>query len=536
VTELLLVRAPARSWVQVETGIRSWLLTHDHKRVGVLFFLGTTFWLLVGGVFALLLRTHLLEPEGALVDYATYDRLFTLHGITMVFLFMIPAVPGAFGNFLLPLMIGARDVAFPRLNLASFWTYFVGAAFVTAGIALGGADTGWTFYPPYSSSTPSSLAPIVVGIFLVGTSSVMSGINFIVTIHTLRAEGVTWGRVPVFAWTLYSTSVIQILATPVLGMSLVLVAIDYLFSWGIFDPARGGDPVLFQHLFWFYSHPAVYIMILPAQGIMAEVVCSHAHRSPLSYTVLVVSSLGIAFTGFLTWGHHMFTAGISRFDAGVFGVLSMFVGIFSAIKVFTWVGTLYKGQIVFNTPLLYFFAFLFLFVFGGMTGVALATVSLDLHWQDTYFVVAHFHFIMVGGVITAWLAALHHWFPKVTGRMYSESWGLLTAALVFMGFFLTFFPQFLLGNLGMPRRWASYPAKFTPLHVLSTGGAWLLGTSLLIVLGYISWALIWGERAERNPWSSASYEWLAPTPLPRENFDEPPVFDRGPYDYDRMEA
>ncbi len=515
----------------------SWLGTHDHKRIGLMFLVVTSAMMFVGGLFALLLRAHLLSPQGALADYPTYNRWFTIHGVTMIFLFMIPGIPTSFGNFFVPIMIGARDVAFPRLNLASFYVYVTGALVVLLGMVLGGADTGWTFYVPYSTTSPMSLAPVVTGIFIVGLSSILTGINFITTIHTLRAKGITWGRLPVFVWTIYATSIIQILATPVLGMSLVLVALDRLLDWGLFDPARGGDPILYQHLFWFYSHPAVYIMVLPAMGVMAEVVSTFAHKNPLSYKMLVASSLGIAFVGFLTWGHHMFVAGMSKLDAGFFGAMSMLVAIFSAIKVFTWTGTLYRGSITLKTPLFYFFGFIFIFVFGGMTGVALASTSLDVHWHDTYFVIAHIHFIMAGGVILSFLAALHYWFPKMSGRLYSERWGMLTAALVFMGFFLTFFPQFLLGNMGMPRRYASYPERFHMLHVLSSGGAFLLGGALLLVLGNLGWALRWGRLAGPNPWNSRSYEWtLTPSPPPEDNFVGVPTIETDPYDYRRRVA
>jgi cytochrome c oxidase subunit 1 len=519
------------NYLDVTTTVKSWALTTDHKRIGVLYFVSTILALGLGGAFALVMRTEHLTPTRTIIDAETYDRMFTMHGIVMVWLFMIPSIPAAFGNFMLPIMIGAKDVAFPRLNLASYYIYLAGSFWVLLALWIGGVDTGWTFYVPYSAHSPSAVVPTVLGIFILGWSTILTGVNFIVTTHTMRARGLGWFRLPLFVWAMYGTSIIQVLATPVLAISVAIVGIDHWFDWGLFDPARGGDPVLYQHLFWFYSHPAVYIMILPAMGVISEVVATFSHKNPYSYKAIAYSTLGIAFVGFLTWGHHMFVAGISVFDAGVFGILSMFVAIFSAIKVFTWVLTMRRGSIVVRTPLLYFFAFLFLFVFGGMTGVAVATQSLDVHWHDTYFVVAHFHFIMVGGTLTAWLAAVHYWFPKMTGRMYPERWGFLSAALIFAGFFMTFFPQFLLGNAGMPRRYYDYDPSFQPLHVISTVGSWILGAGMSFTLGYLIVALFTGERAPANPWDSRSYEWLTPSPPPPHNFTEEPVFELGPYDY-----
>ncbi|HVV17262.1 MAG TPA: cbb3-type cytochrome c oxidase subunit I [Polyangia bacterium] len=519
------------SYLEVDSGIWSWLNTRDHKRIGVMFLATVTAMFLVGGCFALALRTELLTPNRTIMDAVTYNRMFTLHGVTMVWLFLVPSIPTTFGNFLLPLQLGARDLAFPKLNLMSFYTFVVGGAVTFGGMIAGGTDTGWTFYAPYADATPTDVVPVIVGIFILGMSSIFSGINFIATTHLMRARGMRWNNLPLFVWTIYGTSVIMVLATPVLGMALALVGLDHALALGIFDPAVGGDPVLFQHIFWFYSHPAVYIMILPGMGVIAEVVSTFAHRRPASYVAIALSTVGIAFVGFLTWGHHMFVSGMSTFDAGVFGIMSMFVAIFSAIKVFTWTGTLYRGQVTVRTPLIYFFGFLFLFVFGGMTGVALATQALDVHWTDTYFVVAHFHFIMVGGSVTAFLAAAHYWFPKMFGRLYDERVGMLSATAVFLGFVLTFFPQFLLGNMGMPRRYYSYPPRFQFLHVLSTGGAWLLGCAVLIAVGNLLIALKWGRKAPPNPWHSRSFEWLTSSPPPKHNFATTPRLDFSPYDY-----
>jgi cytochrome c oxidase subunit 1 len=427
-------------------------------------------------------------------------------------------------------MLGAKDPAFPRINLLSYYVYLAGVIFVLAAMLWGGVETGWTFYAPFSARSQGAVVPTVTGIFVIGLSSIMTGINFIVTTHTMRARGLSWTRLPLFVWAMYGTSIIQVLATPVLAVALIMIGLDHFFQWGIFDPSRGGDPVLYQHLFWFYSHPAVYIMILPAMGVISEVVPTFCHRNP-PYMPIVIATFGIAFVGFLSWGHHMFVSGMSTFDAGAFGVLTMFVAIFSALKVFSWTSTFRQGAVVVTTPLLYFFEFLFLFVFGGMTGVAVATMALDVHWHDTYFVVAHFHFIMVGGTLTAFLAALHYWLPKMTGRLYSERWGFIAASAVFGGFFFTFFPQFLLGNAGMPRRYYNYPEQYESLHVISTVGSWVLTTGLVIALVNLVHGVFRGPRASDNPWDSRGYEWRTSSPPPTHNFRGTPDFRIGPYDY-----
>jgi cytochrome c oxidase subunit 1 len=519
------------NYLNAQKGIRSWLLTLDHKRIGVMYLALVVVGFALGGFFALALRVELLTPGPTVMDAMTYNRMFTLHGVIMIFLFMIPAIPSVFGNFFLPLMLGAQDVAFPRLNLFTVYLYLAGAAIAVVGMVMGGTDTGWTFYTPYSTTTVTTVAPVLLGAFILGMGSILTGLNFIVTIHTLRAPGLTWMRLPLFVWAMYATSIIQVLATPVLGMTLLLVAVEKVFGFGIFDPARGGDPILFQHLFWFYSHPAVYIMILPAMAVISEVVQTFARKNMFGYKAVAFSSLGIAFVGFFVWGHHLFTSGQSTFASGVFGVLSMFVGIFTAVKVFNWTATLYKGSIQVSAPFIYFMGFLFFLVFGGLTGIALSTVSLDVHWQDTYFVVAHFHFIMVGATIMSFLAGLHYWWPKMFGRMYSERWALAAAALILVGFNATFIPQFLLGNMGMPRRYYSYPEHFQPLNVASTAGASLLAFGFVIVLVYLVASLFAGRVSGANPWGSRGYEWNTPSPPDLLNFPETPVITRPPHEY-----
>jgi cytochrome c oxidase subunit 1 len=522
---------PRRSYLVAETTVGSWLNTRDHKRVGLMFLALLLLALFLGGVFAMVLRIELLTPDRTIIGPVAYNRLFTLHGIVMIFLFLVPAIPSAFGNFMVPLMIGARDVAFPRLNLLGLYLYLVGGIIVLAAMIHGGTDTGWTFYAPYSTSTPTAVVPVLFGLFVVGLSSIVSGINFIVTIHTMRAPGLTWMRLPLFVWAIYAASIIQVIATPVLGLTLLLVAIEHALHIGLFDAAVGGDPLLMQHLFWFYSHPAVYITILPAMGVISEVVSGLSRKNYFGYRAIVYSSLGIAFVGFFTWGHHLFVSGQSTFDAGFFGAASMLVGIFTAIKTFTWIGTMYKGAISFSTPYAYVCGFIFFLVFGGMTGIALATVSLDAHWHDTYFIVAHFHFVMVGAALMAFLAALHYWFPKMFGRAYPEGWGLVSTVLIILGFNATFIPQFLLGNSGMPRRYYSYPAEFQALNVASTMGATLLGMGFLIIFIYLVVSLRYGDRVTGNPWESRGFEWYTASPPPKENFEHLPAFTHEPHDY-----
>jgi cytochrome c oxidase subunit 1 len=520
------------NYFNAQHGLKSWLLTGDHKRIGILYLLGVSFFFLIGSAFAILIRLELLTPPGDLVQPDTYNRLFSMHGIIMVFFFLIPAIPGIFGNFLIPIMIGTRDVAFPRLNLASWYLFMIGGTIVLAGMLAGGVDTGWTFYPPYSSLySTSNVLTVGIGVFINGFSSILTGLNFMVTIHRMRAPGMTWFRLPLFVWGHYATSFINVLGTPVVAITLVLLVLDRAFHLGVFDATKGGDPVLFQHLFWFYSHPAVYIMILPAMAVVSEVIAGFTRKRVFGYHFVAFSSIGIAVLGFLVWGHHLFVSSQSVYAGTVFSLLTMLVAIPSAIKVFNWSFTLYRGSVWLQTPMLYALGFIGLFTIGGLTGVFLGTLGFDIHVHDTYFVVAHFHFVMVGGTLMGYLGALHYWWPKITGRLYSDFLGKLSAMIVFIGFNLTFFPQFLLGYLGMPRRYHAYPPEFQVLNVLSSAGASILGFGLLLPATYLIWSLKYGKLAGKNPWGAKGLEWTTDSPPPTENFLVPPVVTEEAYDY-----
>jgi cytochrome c oxidase subunit 1 len=523
---------PPRHYLNDGYGIKSWLLTRDHKRIALLYLAGVTFFFFVGGAFAVVIRLELATPAGDLVSDETYNKLFTMHGVMMVFFFLIPAIPAVLGNFLIPIMLGAKDLAFPKLNLASWYIYMIGAAFTLWAIVQGGLDTGWTFYTPFSTMySTTNVISAALGIFITGFSSILTGLNFIVTIHRMRAPGLTWFRLPLFIWSHYATALIMVLGTPVLAITIVLVAADRLFHFGIFDPAVGGDPVLFQHLFWFYSHPAVYIMILPAMGVISELVAAFCRKQVFGYTFVAFASLGIAILGFLVWGHHMFVAGQSVYAAMIFSILSFLVAIPSAVKVFNWTATMYKGSIAWDTPMLYAIGFIGLFTIGGLTGLFLASVGLDIHVTDTYFIVAHFHYIMVGGTIMAYLGGLHYWWPKISGRLYNERLARISAVIIFLGFNLTFFPQFVLGYLGMPRRYHAYPPEFQVLNVLSSAGASILGVGYLIPMIYLMWSLRYGKVAGSNPWGAVGLEWNTTSPPPTQNFAETPIVTWEAYQY-----
>jgi cytochrome c oxidase subunit 1 len=523
---------PRVNYLNADYGLKSWLLTKDHKRIALLYLASVTFFFILGGLYALAIRIELLTPAGDLVESNTYNKLFTQHGILMVFFFLIPAIPAVLGNFLVPLMIGAKDLAFPKLNLLSWYVYVVGGFFTLWALLNGGVDTGWTFYTPYSTSFSNTYVVAAgVGIFITGFSSILTGLNFIITIHTMRAPGMTWFRLPLFIWSHYATSLIMVLGTPVIAITTLLLAFERLAHIGIFDPRLGGDPVLFQHLFWFYSHPAVYIMILPSMGVISELIANFSRKNIFGYTFVAFSSIAIAVFGFLVWGHHMFVSSQSIYASMIFSFLSFAVAIPSAIKVFNWTATLYRGSIIYDTPMLYALGFIGLFMIGGMTGLFLAAIGLDVHVTDTYFVVAHFHYVMVGGTLMGYLGGLHYWWPKITGRRYPEGWARFAVLVIFIGFNLTFFPQFLLGYLGMPRRYHAYPEEFQVLNVMSSAGASILGTGVLIPMIYFLWSMRYGKIAASNPWMLPGLEWQTTSPPPTENFEITPVVTWEAYEF-----
>jgi len=525
-------KLPPESYLNSEHGLKSWLLTQDHKRIALLYLFATTFFFVIGGLAASFIRLELLTPAGDLVASDTYNKLFSIHGIIMVFFFLVPVAPAVLGNFLIPLMIGARDVAFPRLNLFSWYLFVAGGGLELYMMLFGGVDTGWTFTTPLSTHfVNTNVVAAAMGIFVAGFSSILTGLNFIVTINRMRAPGMTWFRLPLFIWSYYATAIIFVLATPVVAISMVLIVLERVVGVGVFDPSKGGDPLLFQHLFWFYSHPAVYVMILPGMGIMSEVVACFCRKRVFGYTAVAFSSVSIAVFSFFVWAHHMFIMGISNYSALVFSLMSMLVAVPSAIKVFNWSFTMHKGSITFATPMLYALGFIGLFTMGGMTGIFLASLGMDIHLTETYFIVAHFHYVMVGGMVSAVMAGLHFWWPKITGRMYPESLGKLAAAILFIGFNLTFFPQFVLGYLGMPRRYHFYPPEFQVLNVLSTAGASILAIGYILPAMYFLWSLKYGKIAGANPWRAAGLEWKTQSPPLEGNFLEIPIVTEEAYAY-----
>ena len=515
------------------SGLLSWLTSTDHKRIGLMYAATMLALFGLGLCLGLLMRLELFTASGDLFGAKMYNAVFPLHGVVMIFAFVIPGLPAVFGNFCLPIMLGAKDVSFPRLNLLSYWLFVIGIVLVVISLFTGGGapDTGWTFYAPYSVQSNTNVPLAVLGAFTIGFSSILTGLNFVTTIHRLRAPGMGWGRVPLFAWAIYATGWMQILATPVIGITLLMVVAERLLGFGFFNPANGGDPVMYQHLFWIYSHPAVYIMIVPAMGAISEIIPTFSRKPIFGYKAIAGSSLLIAIIGYLVWGHHMFTSGMSDTSRVVFSFLTFFVAIPTAIKIFNWIATLYKASIDMKTPMLYAFAFIFLFTIGGCTGVLQAILAVNLHIHDTYYIVAHFHYTMFGGTGFAFFGALHYWFPKMFGRMYNEKWGRIGCGLFFIGFNLLYFPMFILGYMGNPRRYYEYLPEFETLNQVSTVGSWILATGIFIVIANLILSLRRGKEAPMNPWGGATLEWKVSSPPPPENFDEIPNVEHGPYDY-----
>jgi len=526
-----------RNYLNDQHGLKSWLLTQDHKRIAILYLISVTFFFMVGGLLAMAIRMELLTPQADLMTPDTYNKVFTMHGITMVFFVLIPAIPAVIGNFVLPLMLGARDLAFPKINLLSWYCYVLGGILLLYTVIAGGVDTGWTFTTPLSTQYVNThVISAGLAAFVAGFSSIFTGLNFIVTVHRMRAPGLTWYRLPLFIWSMYSASIIMVLATPVVAITIVLVALERLLGIGVFDPKLGGDPLLFQHLFWFYSHPAVYVMLLPSMAVVSEVIACFSRKRIFGYSAVAFSSVAIALFSFFVWAHHMFIMGISNYAALVFSLLTMLVAVPSAIKVFNWSFTLAKGSISFEAPMIYVYCFLGLFTIGGLTGVFLGTLGMDVHLTETYFIVAHFHFVMVGAVMMGYLAGLHFWWPKITGRMYPEAPAKLAAVTIFIGFIVTFGPQFILGYMGMPRRYAAYPAEWQVLNVFSTAGATVMAAGYFLTPIYLVWSLRYGKVASSNPWNAAGLEWQTASPPITQNFLQTPVVTHEAYNYEEIDS
>ena len=521
----------SNNYLNHQTGLKSWLFSLDHKRIGIMYLVSVLIFFILGGFFALVVRTELWGPTKTIIDANTYNQAFTYHGTIMVFMVILPLIPSALGNMLVPMQLGAKDVAFPRLNLLSYYIFMAGALLAALTLFIGRVDTGWTFYTPYSIRSGGSTILVLSGAFLMGFAAILTALNFIVTVHKLRAPGLTWGRLPLFIWCIYATNIIQMLATPIIALTLLLLCFERLVGIGIFDATLGGDPVLFQHFFWFYSHPAVYIMILPAMGIINEIIPVFSRKTLFGYGAMAGATFGIAIVSFFVWGHHMFTTGQSETANFIFSLLTMFVAVPTGIKMFGWVATMYKGSIRLDTPMLYALAFLFVFLVGGLTGLFLATLAIDVHLTDTYFVVAHFHYTMVGGALMAFLAGLHYWYPKFVGKMYSETQAKIGYFFTFIGFNVTFLPQFVMGIRGLPRRYYDYPPEFTQLNQISTIGSFIIALGVAWTLIALIVSLFKGKKAPDNPWGANTLEWRTSSPPFHENFETEPVVTKGPYDF-----
>jgi cytochrome c oxidase subunit 1 len=516
--------------------VLNWILSTDHKRIGLMYLGLMLFFFCCAMSIGFFIKLEKLVPGGWLYGARVYNSLFTLHGVIMVFLFIVPGLPAVFGNFMMPILIGAKDVAFPRLNLATLYIFFFGSVLIIISLLIGTngpADTGWTFTVPYSSQTQSSVGMALFAVFMLGWGTILTSLNFIVTIHRMRAPGMDFFKMPLFVWAVYATSWIQVLATPVVGVTLLLLALERVLPVGFFDPSKGGDPVLFQHLFWIYSHPAVYIMILPAMGAISEIIPTFTRRTIFGYKAIAMSSLSIAGIGYFVWAHHMFVTGVSDLGNAIFSFLTFFVGVPTAIKVFNWVASMYKGSIQLDSPMLFVLGFIFNFTIGGLTGLLLGVLSADVHVHGTDFIVAHFHYTMFGGAATAFFGALHYWYPKMFGKMYNETKAKIAFWWFMIGFQWLYFPMFVLGLMGMPRRYYDYLPEFTALQQISTVGSWVMVSGLLFMFWNLIQGLRKGVEAPHNPWGGITLEWKLPFKTPSLfNFEhEEPVITKGPYDF-----
>jgi cytochrome c oxidase subunit 1 len=535
--DLNLQPGPTES-LQPQGWLRYFSFSLDHKVIGIQYIVTSFLFYLIGGALAGVIRTELVSPMSDFVSRETYNEVLTLHGTIMIFLWIVPVVNGGFGNYLIPFYVGARDMAFPRLNAVAFWLIPpAGLLLIASHFITGSAQAGWTAYPPLSITTPASAQVVwIISVLLLGGSSIFGAINFIATILKLRRPGLKLMQLPMYCWAMLGTSILAVLSTPVLAGTLLLLSFDIIAHTGFFNPSLGGNVVVYQHLFWFYSHPAVYIMVLPAFGLVSEILPIHARKPLFGYSTMVYSIMAIVVLGLIVWAHHMFTSGTPPWMRLFFTIATAFIAVPTGIKFFNWLATLWGGKIALNSAMLFSCAFIVNFVFGGITGVALAQVPFDIHVHDTYFVVGHFHYIVYGGSVFVIFSSIYHWYPKFTGRMLNEPLGKLHFALTFIGFNLCFAPHHWLGLNGMPRRVAEYDPTFTTLNQWSSAGALLMALSTLPFLFNVIWSLRAGEKAGDNPWNALTPEWLTTSPPPVENWRGEAPLVQHPYGYGHAPA
>ena len=511
--------------------VRKYIFSIDHKIIGIQYMITGFVFLVLAGLLAEVIRVQLMHANGGFVSADTYNEVYSVHGSAMVWLVIIPLATGAFGNFVFPLQIGARDVAFPWLNMVSFWLFPPAGLLLFGSFLLGAPAAGWTEYPPMSLQGAPGTSMWCAAIFLVGISSTMTGLNFLVTLIKMRAPGMTFTRMPLFCWAQFATAPMSMIATTALAAALAALFMERQFGVPFFDPTKGGSPILWQHMFWFYSHPAVYIMILPIFGIISEVFPTFARKPIFGYKMIAFSSVSIALLSFMVWAHHMFTSGLAPFLQLPFMILTMLIAIPTGIKIFSWVATLWEGKIHYTTAMLFAIGFIATFTFGGITGVFLSAVPFDLHAHGTYFIVAHLHYVLVGGSLMGILSGVYYWYPKMTGRLMNDKLGHWTFWLFFIGFNGTFLPMHMLGLLGMPRRVATYDPQFQTWNQIESGFSFVMTFALLLFFANILWSLRRGKKAGSNPWGARTLEWQLPSPPHYYNFKHIPTVFSTPYDF-----